>query len=165
MSKKLTCKTCGKDRPEDDFQKNRWGRTKVCRKCRKPRAKKVKTPSPKATDGKPPKLDPNSAGYDDMVREDVEVGGEVFDEKTFRIDLKGVGTIHTLKISARQWIARQCTYYPGMKPEPKYTPEQLKKMSPFDESYDSFWAEGYGRTEQAAIRAVREDIKTSRRGG
>lgn len=162
MSKKLTCKTCGKDRPEDDFQKNRWGRTKVCQKCRKPRVRKAKKEAPSE---KPPKPDPNSAGYDDAAGEDIEVGGELFDEKTFRIDLKGVGTIYTLKLSARQWIARQCTYYPGMKPTPKYTPAQLKKMSPFDESYDSFWAEGYGRTEQAAIRAVREDIKTARRGG
>jgi len=110
-----------------------------------------------------PKLDPNSAGYSEASLS-IGGGGKLFDEKTFRIDLKGVGKTHIRKINSRSYEARQCTYYPNMKPEPKYTPEELKKMNPFDEGYDGYWAEGYGRTEQAAIRSMREDIKLMRKG-
>ena len=154
-----TCKTCNKSQPESNYQKNRWGRVKVCKSCRKPRAKKVKA---EASDEVPlPKVDRNSAGYTETT---IGGGGKVFDEKNFRIDLKGVGKTHIRKFSARQWEARQCTYYPGMQPAPKYTLDELKKMDPFAETYDGYWAEGVGRTEQAAIRAMREDIKLMRRG-
>jgi hypothetical protein len=155
-----TCKTCNKNQPESNFQKNRWGRTKVCKSCRKPKAKKVKA---EVSDDAPmPKVDRNSAGYIETT-DSIGGGGVLFDEKSFRTEVKGVGKIHTKQLTSRKWEARQCTYYPGMK-QPRYTPEELKKLNPFDESYDSFWAEGTGRTEQAAIRAMREDIKLMRRG-
>ena len=156
-----TCKTCNKSQPESNYQKNRWGRVKVCKSCRKPRAKKVKA---EASDEVPlPKVDRNSAGYTETA-DSIGGGGTLFDEKNYRTEMKGVGKVHTNQLTSRKWVARQCTYYPGMKPKPQYTPEELKKLNPFDESYDSFWAEGVGRTEQAAIRAVREDIKLMRKG-
>jgi hypothetical protein len=161
---KQTCKTCGKEQPETNFQKNRWGRTKVCKSCRKPREKKPKVSNPEEIDTDSLKFDPNSAGYDEVAGASIGGGGVLYDEADFRTEIKGVGKIHTRKLSARQWEARQCTYYPGMKPKPRYTPEELKKLDPFAEDYDSFWAEGYGRTEQAAIRAMRDDIKRSRKG-
>jgi hypothetical protein len=154
-----TCKTCEKSQPEGNFQKNRWGRVKVCKSCRKPRAKK-KVKAESSGETLMPKLDPNSAGYTPAT-----IGeGKLFDEKTFRIDMKGVGKIHTKQITSRKWMARQCTYYPNIKPTSRYSPEEIKKLNPFDESYDWYWAEGTGRTEQAAIRAMREDIKLMRKG-
>ena len=55
-----TCKTCNKSQPESNYQKNRWGRTKVCKGCRK--AKKVAKAAEASEDVPMPKVDRNSAG-------------------------------------------------------------------------------------------------------
>jgi hypothetical protein len=154
-----TCKTCEKSQPEGNFQKNRWGRVGICKSCRKPRVRKA--PVESSEEAPTPKLDPNSAGY---IESTIIGAGKLFDEKTFRINMEGVGKIHTQQVTSRKWLARQCTYYPNIKPRSRYSLEEIKKLNPFDESYDWYWAEGTGRTEQAAIRAMREDLKLMRKG-
>lgn len=43
----IKCTDCGFDKPPEEYPKNRWGFTKVCRDCRTERKIKAKAPATK----------------------------------------------------------------------------------------------------------------------